>query len=105
MIELSDRIHQITPSMTFAISSAAQQLAARGVDVCNFGVGEPDFITPLHIREAAKTALDEGHTKYTPTAGLPELRQLIAVKLQAENQLPYEARQILVSTGGKASAL
>ncbi|TFG69041.1 MAG: pyridoxal phosphate-dependent aminotransferase [Anaerolineales bacterium] len=100
-MELSDRIHQITPSMTFAISSAAQQLAARGEDVCNFGVGEPDFITPLHIREAAKTALDEGHTKYTPTAGLPELRQLIAVKLQAENQLPYEAGQILVSTGGK----
>lgn len=101
MIELSDRIHHITPSMTFAISSAAKQLAAQGVDVCNFGVGEPDFITPHHIREAAKAALDQGQTKYTPTAGLPELRQLIAVKLQAENHLPYEAGQILVSTGGK----
>jgi len=101
VIELSDRIHQITPSMTFAISTAAKQLAAQGVDVCNFGVGEPDFITPHHIREAAKTALDQGRTKYTPTAGLPELRECIADKLRSENHLPYEVGQILVTTGGK----
>ena len=101
MIELSDRIRHITPSMTFAISSAAKKLAAQGVDVCNFGVGEPDFVTPHHIREAAKTALDQGRTKYSPTAGVSELRQHIATKLQRENNLPYAADQILVSTGGK----
>jgi aspartate aminotransferase len=101
VIKLSDRINQITPSMTFAISSAAKKLAAKGFDVCNFGVGEPDFITPLHIREAAKTALDQGRTKYAPTGGLSELRQYIAAKLQRENNLPYDADQILVSTGGK----
>lgn len=101
MIKLSDRIQQITPSMTFAISSAAKQLAAQGVDVCNFGVGEPDFITPQHIREAAKTALDRGYTKYSPTAGVLELRQCIAEKLQRENHLAYEPEQILVTTGGK----
>jgi len=101
VIGLSDRIHHITPSMTFAIASAAKQLSAQGVDVCNFGVGEPDFITPHHIREAAKTALDRGLTKYSPIAGVPELRQLIAAKLQRENHLAYEAGQILVSTGGK----
>jgi aspartate aminotransferase len=87
--------------MTFAISSAAKRLVAKGVDVCNFGVGEPDFITPLHIREAAKTALDQGQTKYSPIAGVQELRQLIATKLREENDLDYTADQILVSTGGK----
>ena len=101
MIELSDRIRKITPSMTFAISSAAKKLAAEGVDVCNFGVGEPDFITPVHIRDAAKMALDQGRTKYSPTAGVSELRQHIATKLQRENNLPYKAGQILVTTGGK----
>ncbi|MDF1512907.1 MAG: pyridoxal phosphate-dependent aminotransferase [Anaerolineae bacterium] len=100
-MQLADRIHHITPSMTFAISSAAKQLAAQGVDVCNFGVGEPDFITPAHIREAAKTALDQGFTKYTATPGVAELRQLIAIKLQRENQLPYEPSHIMVTTGGK----
>jgi aspartate aminotransferase len=101
VIKLSERIRHITPSMTFAISSAAKRLAAAGADVCNFGVGEPDFVTPIHIREAAKTALDQGYTKYAPTAGLSELRQNIAAKLRCENNLPYDADQILVSTGGK----
>lgn len=87
--------------MTFAIMSKAKALAAQGVDVCNFGVGEPDFITPAHIREAAKAALDAGKTKYTPTGGLRELRALIAEKLRRENNLPYTPDQVMVTTGGK----
>ncbi len=101
MIQLSDRTQQITPSMTLAISSKAKSLAASGVDVCNFGVGEPDFTTPAHICAAAKAALDAGRTKYTPSGGLPHLRELIAEKLRRENQLPYSAEQVIVSTGGK----
>lgn len=101
MIPLSDRTRKISPSMTFAISSKAKALAARGFDVCNFGVGEPDFVTPDNVREAAKAALDAGKTKYTPTSGLNELRALIAAKLQRENNLPYAADQVLITTGGK----
>ena len=101
MIKLADRAGQISPSMTFAISSKAKALIARGIDVCDFSVGEPDFVTPAAIRDAAKDALDAGMTKYTPTAGLPELRRLIAEKLDRENGLPYTPDQILVTAGGK----
>ncbi len=101
MIPLSDRTRKIAPSMTFAIDAKAKALAAQGVDVCNFGVGEPDFVTPAHIREAAKAALDAGHTKYTQTAGLPQLRALVAEKLNRENNLPYTPEQVILSTGGK----
>jgi aspartate aminotransferase len=87
--------------MTFAIMSQATALAAQGRDVCNFGVGEPDFVTPAHIREAAKAALDAGKTKYTPTGGLRELRALIAEKLRRENNLPYAPDQVMITTGGK----
>lgn len=91
--------------MTLAISSKAKALAAQGEDVCNFGVGEPDFNTPEHIREAAKRALDEGKTKYAPSGGVPHLRELIAEKLRRENNLPYTADQVIVSTGGKQALL
>jgi len=101
VIKLADRAGQISPSMTFAISSKAKALIARGIDVCDFSVGEPDFVTPAAIRDAAKDALDAGMTKYTPTAGLPELRRLIAEKLDRENGLPYTPDQILVTAGGK----
>lgn len=101
MIALSDRTRMIAPSMTFAIDAKAKALAAQGIDVCNFGVGEPDFITPVHIREAAKAALDAGHTKYTQTAGLPRLRALVAEKLNRDNSLPYTPEQVMLSTGGK----
>ncbi len=101
MIALSDRTRMITPSMTFAIDAKAKALAAQGIDVCNFGVGEPDFITPANIREAAKAALDAGHTKYTQTAGLPRLRALVAEKLNHDNNLPYTPGQVMISTGGK----
>jgi aspartate aminotransferase len=87
--------------MTFAISDKAKHLKAQGLDVCDFSVGEPDFVTPAHIREAAKAALDAGKTKYAPTAGLPELRERIAQKLASDNGLSYPSDQILVTTGGK----
>ncbi len=101
MIKLADRIGNLTPSMTFAISDQAKRLRAQGHDVCDFSVGEPDFVTPAHIRDAAKAALDAGKTKYAPTAGLPELRDRIAEKLRTENHLSCTADQILVTTGGK----
>ncbi len=101
MIALSDRVRAISPSMTFAIASRAKALAAQGIEVCNFGVGEPDFVTPQHICDAAKAALDAGETKYGPPPGLPRLRALIAEKLQRENHLPYTLAQVIVSVGGK----
>ncbi|MGC9395021.1 MAG: pyridoxal phosphate-dependent aminotransferase [Anaerolineae bacterium] len=98
---LSDRTRLIAPSMTFAIDAKAKALAAQGIDVCNFGVGEPDFITPANIREAAKAALDAGQTKYSPASGLPHLRALVAEKLNRDNDLPYSPEQVMISTGGK----
>lgn len=105
MIQLADRTRIIEPSVTLALSARAKALQATGVDVCDFTVGEPDFNTPAHIREAAKRALDEGKTKYAPTGGVPRLRALIAEKLRAENALPYSAEQVMVSTGGKQALL
>ena len=101
MIALSDRTRLIAPSMTFAIDAKAKALAAKGIDVVNFGVGEPDFITPVNVREAAKAALDAGQTKYSQTGGLPRLRALVAEKLDRENNLPYTPEQVMISTGGK----
>ncbi|MBN1316935.1 MAG: pyridoxal phosphate-dependent aminotransferase [Anaerolineales bacterium] len=101
MIELANRTRVITPSMTLAISSKAKAMQAEGLDVCNFGVGEPDFNTPEFMRTAAKVALDEGKTKYAPAAGVPRLKELIADKLAKENNLPYRPEQVIVSTGGK----
>ncbi len=100
-MQLADRTNVITASMTLSISSKAKAMAARGIDVCNFGAGEPDFETPLPVREAAKAALDAGKTKYTPTGGLPRLRALVADKLRHENGLAYTADQVIISTGGK----
>ncbi len=105
MIQLADRTWTIEPSVTLALSARAKALRAAGVDVCDFTVGEPDFNTPAHIREAAKRALDEGKTKYAPAGGVPKLQELIAAKLRAENALPYSTNQIIVSTGGKQAIL
>ena len=101
MINLADRTGRISPSQTLAISSKAKAMRAAGMDVCNFGVGEPDFNTPGFICEAAKAALDAGKTKYAPAGGVPRLRELIALKLAQENELSYRPEQIIVSTGGK----
>jgi len=100
-MEISERAAQLTPSITLSIDSKAKAMKAEGIDVCGFGAGEPDFDTPDHIKQAAIEALQAGFTKYTPSSGIPELRQAISEKLAADNQLAYRAGQIVVSNGAK----
>jgi aspartate aminotransferase len=100
---ISRRAASLSPSLTLAIDSKAKQMKAEGIDVIGFGAGEPDFDTPQHIKDAAIKALNEGFTKYTPAAGIPELRQAIADKHKRENGLSYKPSQIVVSCGGKHS--
>ena len=100
---ISQRAASLAPSLTLAIDSKAKQLKAEGKDVVGFGAGEPDFDTPQHIKDAAIKALNEGFTKYTPSSGIPELRQAIAEKFKRENGLDYKPSQIIVSCGGKHS--
>ncbi|MEN3370127.1 MAG: aspartate aminotransferase [Verrucomicrobiota bacterium] len=102
-MEISARAAQLSPSLTLSIDSKAKAMKAEGIDVCGFGAGEPDFDTPEHIKAAAIAALEAGFTKYTPSAGLPELRQAIAEKLEADNQITYRPSQIVVSSGAKHS--
>jgi len=101
--KISRRAASLTPSLTLAIDSKAKQMKAEGQDVVGFGAGEPDFDTPQHIKDAAAKALAAGFTKYTPAAGIPELRQAIADKHKCENGLAYKPSQIIVSCGGKHS--
>ena len=98
---LSNRAKNIAPSVTLAITAKAKQMKKEGIDVVGFGAGEPDFDTPDNIKEAAKKAIDEGFTKYTPVPGIPELREAVAKKFQKENNLAYAPDQIIVSNGGK----
>ncbi|HEY4270836.1 MAG TPA: pyridoxal phosphate-dependent aminotransferase [Candidatus Udaeobacter sp.] len=100
-MEISERAAQLTPSLTLSIDSKAKAMKAEGLDVCGFGAGEPDSDTPEHIKRAAIEALEAGFTKYTPSAGIPELRQAIADKLAADNGLNYRAAQVVVSNGAK----
>jgi len=102
-MDISARAAQLSPSLTLSIDSKAKAMKAEGIDVCGFGAGEPDFDTPEHIKQAAIAALEAGFTKYTPSAGLPELRQAIAEKLEADNQISYRPSQIVVSSGAKHS--
>src|SRR5205807_10204736 len=102
-MELAQRATILTPSLTLSIDSKAKAMKSEGLDVCGFGAGEPDFDTPEHIKQAAIQALEQGFTKYTPSAGLPELRQAISEKLQADNGLTYRPSQIIVSNGAKHS--
>ncbi|MEY2545089.1 MAG: aspartate aminotransferase, partial [Verrucomicrobiota bacterium] len=102
-MEISERAAQLTPSLTLSIDAKAKAMKAEGIDVCGFGAGEPDFDTPEHIKRAAIEALEAGFTKYTPSSGIPELRQAIAEKLAADNGLSYRASQIVVSNGAKHS--
>ena len=102
-MELSQRATILTPSLTLSIDSKAKAMKAEGLDVCGFGAGEPDMDTPEHIKAAAQAALEMGFTKYTPSAGTPELRQAIADKFLADNQLTYKPSQIIVSNGAKHS--
>src|SRR3981189_134688 len=100
-MELASRATILTPSLTLSIDSKAKAMKAEGIDVCGFGAGEPDFDTPEHIKQAAIEALQAGFTKYTPSAGIPELRAAIAEKLAADNGLTYRASQVIVSNGAK----
>jgi len=101
--KISQRAASLAPSLTLAIDSRAKAMKAEGQDVVGFGAGEPDFDTPQHIKDAAIKALNEGFTKYTPSSGIPELRQAIADKFKRENGLSYKPSQIIVSSGGKHS--
>lgn len=103
MVELADRAKILTPSKTLAIDSKAKAMKAEGMDVFNFGAGEPDFDTPEHIKAAAIEALNEGFTRYTPSSGVAELRQAIADKLKNDNGLDYKASQVIVNCGAKHS--
>ncbi|WP_309710038.1 pyridoxal phosphate-dependent aminotransferase, partial [Armatimonas sp.] len=98
---LSPRALHCAPSPTLAITAKANQLKAEGHDVLGFGAGEPDFDTPQHIKDAAIEALAKGKTKYTPSAGIPELRKAIAEKLKTDNDLDYAPANVIVSCGGK----
>ena len=100
---ISRRAATLSPSLTLAIDSKAKAMKAAGEDVVGFGAGEPDFDTPAHIKEAAAAALAAGFTKYTPSSGIPELRQAIVDKFQRENGLTYKPSQVIVSNGGKHS--
>jgi aspartate aminotransferase len=101
--KISHRAASLSPSLTLAVDSKAKQMKAEGIDVVGFGAGEPDFDTPQHIKDACAKALADGFTKYTPAAGIPELRQAIADKFKRENGLAYKPSQVIVSCGGKHS--
>ncbi len=102
-MKLAERVSQVTPSITLAISAKAKAMKSEGIDVCSFSAGEPDFDTPAHIKAAAEKALAEGKTKYGAAAGEAQLRQAIAKKLRTENRLDYEPENVIVTNGGKHS--
>ncbi|ATB34217.1 pyridoxal phosphate-dependent aminotransferase [Melittangium boletus] len=102
-MNLANRLSAIKPSPTLALNAKAKALSAQGVDVVSFAAGEPDFDTPDFIKQAAIDALGQGFTKYTPTAGIPELREAICAKLARDNHLTYAPDQVLVSVGAKHS--
>lgn len=102
-LQLSDRVQQIKPSPTLAVSNRAAELKAAGKDIIGLGVGEPDFDTPEYIKQAAIDAINKGFTKYTAVDGTPGLKKAIIAKLLRDNGLSYEANQVLVSCGGKQS--
>ncbi len=99
--KLADRVGRMNPSMTLAIDAKAKEMRQSGIDVVGFGAGEPDFDTPAHIKQAASQALAQGFTKYTPVAGIPELRRAITGKFERDNGVSYAPEQIVVSCGGK----
>ena len=103
MAELSNRLNRLAPSATLAMSQKSSEMKAQGVDVINLSVGEPDFNTPKHIKEAAKKAIEDNFSRYSPVPGYPELRKAIVAKLKNENGLDYSMSEILVSNGAKQS--
>ena len=103
MAQLSNRLQRLAPSATLAMSQKSAEMKAQGIDVINMSVGEPDFNTPDHIKEAAKQAVDQNYSRYSPVPGYPELRKAIVEKLQRENGLSYTTNEVLVSNGAKQS--
>ena len=103
MAQLSNRLQRLAQSATLAMSQKSSEMKAQGIDVINMSVGEPDFNTPDHIKQAAKLAIDENYSRYSPVPGYPDLRQAIARKLERENHLHYTPAEILVSNGAKQS--
>ena len=103
MKNLSDRLQRLAPSATLAMSQKSSEMKAQGIDVINMSVGEPDFNTPDHIKEAAKKAIDNNFSRYSPVPGYPDLRKAIVEKLKNENALDYSTDEILVSNGAKQS--
>jgi len=103
MTFLSERINNLSESATLKMTKLGRELAAKGINIISLSIGEPDFNTPEHVKDAAKKALDENYTRYSPVPGYPELRQAIVNKLKNENGLDYDISQIVVSTGAKQS--
>ena len=103
MAQLSDRLNRLAPSATLAMSQKSSEMKAQGIDVINMSVGEPDFNTPDHIKQAAKQAIDDNYSRYSPVPGYADLRKAITEKLKRENALDYSASEILVSNGAKQS--
>ena len=101
MAQLSDRLNRLAPSATLAMSQKSNEMKAQGVDVINMSVGEPDFNTPENIKEAAKKAIDDNFSRYSPVPGYPDLRKAIVAKLKNENGLDYTVNEVIVGTGGK----
>lgn len=102
-MRIAARMRAVSPSATLDIASRAKKMKAEGIDVVSFGAGEPDYDTPDHIKASAIKAITEGFTKYTPSSGMPELREAIAKKFAADNGIDYAASQIVVSCGAKHS--
>ena len=98
---LAKRLEKIKPSATLALAAKAAELKSQGKNVIGLSVGEPDFDTPDHIKDAGKKAMDDGKTKYTPVPGTPDLRKAVAEKFKRENNLDYKPEQVIVGTGGK----
>ena len=103
MAQLSDRLQRLAPSATLAMSQKSAEMKAQGIDVINMSVGEPDFNTPDHIKAAAKKAIDDNYSRYSPVPGYADLRKAISAKLKNENGLDYGVNEILVSNGAKQS--
>src|SRR3989344_4904046 len=101
MAMISKRAAGISPSVTLAITAKAKQMKKDGIDVVGFGAGEPDFDTPKNIKEAAIRSINEGFTKYTPSGGIPELKQAVCDKFRKENNIEYKPSEVLISCGGK----
>src|SRR5690554_976800 len=100
---ISDRVENMTPSMTLAITAKANQLKAQGYDVKSFGAGEPDFDTPEYIQSSGIEAIQKGFTRYTPASGILELKKAVSNKLSQDNGLEYTTDEIIINSGAKHS--